>query len=59
MWSDEPTKKQLNYIRDIEAYLPGPEFAGKTRWEAAQYIDKYGKLVKYLEGIEIASKNGG
>lgn len=46
-WRDkEPTKKQLEeiaYIQEFSAYNP-PLFTGKTRGEASDYIDKYGRL---------------
>lgn len=45
-WRDkEPTKKQLDLIRDIEDYSPymPPKFKGTTRGEAADYIDKHVK----------------
>ena len=45
-WRDkEPTEKQLQFIADIQEFSPysSPLFTGKTRGEASDYIDKYGK----------------
>lgn len=46
-WKDEPyTEKQRCYIEDIYDYseYQPPMFTGTTKGEAAEYIDKYGKL---------------
>ena len=43
-WKNQPaTAKQLEYIQYIQAFaIPGvPEFTGKTKGEAAFYINKY------------------
>lgn len=45
-WKDEPaTEKQLQYIREMQEFseFPLPKFDGKTKGEAADYIDKYAK----------------
>lgn len=44
--SKEPTEKQLVYIRDMMEFSPYPlpMFEGKTRGEAADYIDQHRKL---------------
>lgn len=42
-WKDEPaTKTQLDYIKHIwqESDVPLPPFTGKTKGEAAEWIDK-------------------
>lgn len=41
----EPTKKQLDFIKYIQEYAfpVRPTFEGKTRGEAADFIDKYAK----------------
>ena len=40
-WKNEkPTYRQLNLIKDIENEF-GVEFTGKTKGEAAEYIDKW------------------
>ena len=38
---DKPTKAQLDYIKRIyqESEMPLPPFTGKTKGEAAQWID--------------------
>ena len=46
-WSDKPiTDKQMELINDMMEFTayPIPKFTGTTRGEAADYIDKYGKL---------------
>ena len=46
-WRDDPiTEKQMEYIQDMMEFTayPIPNFTGKTKGEAADYIDKYGKL---------------
>ena len=46
-WRDkEPTQKQLNYIAEMREFseYSFPEFYGKTRGEASDYINKYQKL---------------
>lgn len=46
-WMDEPaTEKQLEYIRDMQEFscYPLPEFVGRTKKEARDYIDKWHKL---------------
>ncbi len=46
-WRDKkPTEKQLKEIAYIETYsdYDQPMFNGKTRGEASDYIDKYGKF---------------
>lgn len=46
-WRDkEPTQKQLDLIRDMEEFseYPLPKFVGKTRGEAYDWIQEYGKL---------------
>jgi len=42
----EPTQKQIECIADMQEFLeyPIPLFTGTTRGEAADYIDKWGKL---------------
>lgn len=46
-WRDKPiTDKQKELINDMMEFTayPIPKFNGTTRGEAADYIDKYGKL---------------
>ncbi len=46
-WRDDPaTEKQLNYIIEMREFSPYnlPEFNGKTKGEAFEYINKYSKL---------------
>lgn len=46
-WRDKPiTNKQIELINDMMEFTayPIPKFTGTTRGEAADYIDKYGKL---------------
>lgn len=46
-WRDKPiTDKQAEYISDMMEFsaYPIPPFNGDTRGEAADYIDRYGKL---------------
>ena len=46
-WRDKkPTEKQLELIRDMEEFseYPLPKFVGKTRGEAHDWIQGYGKL---------------
>ena len=46
-WRDkEPTIKQIECIREMQEFsdYPLPPFNGKTRGEAADYIDEYGGL---------------
>lgn len=58
-WSEEPTDNQLAWIDDIERYaLFIPKFSGSTRKDAADYIDRYGKLVRELKEIELESAHG-
>lgn len=38
MWMTEPTKKQLDFIADIQDAV-GVKFAGITKQEASAYID--------------------
>ena len=42
-WRDDPaTEKQLKMIRNMQEFsdLPLPSFAGKTKGEASDYIDR-------------------
>lgn len=41
-----PTQKQLELIAEMQEFsdYPLPKFEGKTRGEASDYIDKWGKL---------------
>ena len=51
-WRLRPiTDKQKKYIDEMQNYSPYPlpKFEGKTRGEAADYIDKYGKLAHESE----------
>ena len=46
-WRDDPiTDKQKTLIDDMMGYSDYllPQFTGTTKGEAADYIDKYGKL---------------
>lgn len=46
-WRDkEPTISQIACIMEMQEFsiYPLPVFEGKTRGEAADYIDKWGKL---------------
>lgn len=42
----EPTEKQLALIAEMQEFsdYPLPVFKGKTRGDASDYIDKYGKI---------------
>jgi len=42
----EITQKQADCIADMQEFSPYPipKFEGKTRGEAADYIDRYGKM---------------
>ena len=45
-WKNQPaTQKQLDYIAYMHEFssFPVPKFTGKTKGEAALYIDKYAK----------------
>ena len=45
-WRDEPaTKKQLKYISEMQEFseFQLPKFEGKTKGDAADYIDRYSK----------------
>ena len=44
--SKEPTEKQLQHIMEMQEFSPYPltAFDGKTRGEAADYIDQYSKV---------------
>lgn len=42
--SNQPTQAQLNFIEAIEEYSSAPQFKGKTRQEANEYISKYKSL---------------
>ena len=44
--SKEITEKQKLLIRDMQEFsaYPLPKFEGKTRGEASDYIDKWGRL---------------
>lgn len=58
-WNDAPTDRQLAWIEDIEDYSAQiPKFSGSTRKDAADYIDRYGKLVRDLKEIEFESAHG-
>lgn len=51
-WRLRPiTDKQKKYINEMQNYSPYPlpKFEGQTREEAADYIDKYGKLAHESE----------
>ena len=55
-WRDAPiTDKQMEYIRDMQEFsvFPIPDFDGKTRGEASDYIDRYAKMAH--EGFDFAS----
>lgn len=43
---NKPTKKQLDYIRDMQEFsaYPLPKFTGETKQEASEYIDKWRRL---------------
>ena len=46
-WRDDPiTDKQKQLIADMQEFscYPLPRFEGKTKGEASDYIDKWGKL---------------
>ena len=46
-WRNEPaTEKQLAYIQEMQEFSPYtlPKFEGKTKGEAADYIDRWKKL---------------
>ena len=55
--NDSVTEKQLAYIDEMNEFSPYPlpEFKGKTKGEAADYINKYSKLAHENEW---AIKNG-
>lgn len=45
-WRDEPaTEKQISYCHELSEHSPYniPQFTGKTKGEASDYIDKYSK----------------
>lgn len=46
-WRQEPiTKKQITYIAEMQkvSHFPLPQFDGKTKGEAWDYINKYSEL---------------
>lgn len=59
-WWEAPTEKQLAWIEDIEDQMgrSAPRFTGSTRRDAAEYINRYGKLAYELSGIEFDSQHG-
>jgi len=44
--SDPATEKQIAYIEEMQEFseIPLPIFTGKTKGDAADYIDKYIKI---------------
>lgn len=59
-WRDEPaTEKQKNLIAEMHEFslFPLPLFTGKTKGEAADYIDKYIKLAH--EDFDAYERDGG
>ena len=59
-WRDEPaTEKQKKQIEEMHDYsmLPLPLFTGKTKGEAADYIDKYIKMAH--EDFDDYERDGG
>lgn len=44
--SDPATEKQIAYIEEMQEFseIPLPLFTGKTKGDAADYIDKYIKI---------------
>ena len=46
-WRDkQPTEKQIELIKEMHSYCRIPDFEGKTRGEASDYIDKYMDIYK-------------
>lgn len=41
MPTNEPTEKQMVFIRDLQEFGDAPEFKGTTRQDASRYIDDY------------------
>lgn len=41
METNEPTEKQMEFIRDLQEFGGAPEFKGTTRQDASKYIDAY------------------
>ena len=43
---DKPTEKQIAYIAELHEFseYPLPDFNGKTKGEASDYIDKYSAI---------------
>ena len=59
-WRDEPTtEKQRKLIEEMHEFseFPLPLFTGKTKGEAADYIDKY--IKKAHEAFDAYERDGG
>ena len=64
-WTNEPaTEKQISYIKAMQEHSPYPipKFEGKTKGEAAEYIDKYVwpayNFTAHLDELEAANIAG-
>lgn len=53
----EPTKTQLDYIRDIEEYVEEP-FSGTTKNEASEYIERNRDDYRILSAGDWALERG-
>lgn len=49
---EAPTKKQIEYIKDIEEYL-SVRFYGKTKQDATLWISKYSPMYQTLRELEL------
>lgn len=49
---ESPTKKQIEYIRDIEEYLH-VRFCGKTKQDATKWLSEYSPMYQIQRELEM------